>query len=213
MARAFESSNSDNLSAGVAVFGVPPFTIACWCSPLDATANHRIYTEAASAGNAELFDMVLGGAIGGDPLRAVSWDGGSLDIADTSIGYSANAWQHLAGVFGSTVSRAAYIGGGSKGTNSGGSSPAGLDASEIGRWAGADHRTPLDGSMHSVSGWDSVLTDAQVAELGAGRNPLALAALPKIHLPLTGGVHQMISGGPAFADNGTSEGSHRPLGW
>lgn len=60
--------------------------------------------------------------------------------------------------------------------------------------------------------WISALTDAEVASLGAGRDPRTLATVPDHFLTMVGGV-QDTTGGLTWTDNGTANAGQIPLGW
>lgn len=110
----------------------------------------------------EQFNLEAAGSVASDPIRAVTKDSaGSAGRAATSTGYTAGQWHECAGVFASTASRAAFIDGGSKGTNTTTLSVASIDTGYIGSLRGTLF---FNGSLKSVRIYSRALTDAEVAQ-------------------------------------------------
>lgn len=214
MARLFVKASSDYIDVGTtAQFSAPPFSVVCWFNMTNATQQHFLWTTSDLSNSLQsLAAFSARGNLGGDPLRASTVASTGV-VADTSTGYSANTWHHAAAVYTSTASRAVYIDGGSKGTNTETRTPTGQDTTNIGAIRNGTGANDAGGSILAVTCWDSAIDDALVAELGAGRNPLTVSPFPVSHAPLTGGIHQIISGGPVNVNQGTTESDHIPMGW
>ena len=147
-----------------------PFTMACWMYPTDITSA-GVVTSVTDNGT-DIHMLQPTGSIGGDPVRAGSYDG-SWSVAATSTGYTATTWQHVAGVFTNSTSRAAFLDGGGKGTATGSQDPSGMLEFLVG-----SHKTTggsyFDGKIAHVAIWDIALSDAEVAQLAAGALPTAI---------------------------------------
>ena len=61
--------------------------------------------------------LAVGGWLAGDPVVARSYAPGNSQDAVSTTGYSVNTWHHGCAVFTSNILRAAFIDGGSKGTD------------------------------------------------------------------------------------------------
>lgn len=176
MARTFVAATPSYLRINTGSY-VPsmPFTMACWGRPTSATEAGGIMTFALNVGTAPFYMLQFGGSVAGDPVRAIHIDnaaGGG--VADTSTGYSINTWHHAAAVFIASNSRAAYIDGGSKGTNAG---AAGATSGFTNLVIGGSERNGIPsniftGSLAECGVWDVALTDAEIAMLARGYSPL-----------------------------------------
>jgi Concanavalin A-like lectin/glucanases superfamily len=89
----------------------------------------------------------------------------TAQIADNP---GAGEWHHACAVFTSASSRAAFIDGGNKATNSTSITPSGIVQTGI----GASIIGSANGSLSDVAVWNVALTDAEVAALARGMSPL-----------------------------------------
>ena len=132
MARLFNDATPDWLSINTAAVTAMPLTLACWFNSNDATLTQGLVWLGDKDSDTHMFYLAARGATAGDPISAFIY-GVSNAEALTSTGYSANTWHHACGVYTSATSRAAYIDGGSKGTNTTSITPSGVDRTSIGR--------------------------------------------------------------------------------
>lgn len=174
MARSFVAASSQYLENANAVVSTAPLTLSCWFQSDDVTINQALVVITDIATTTHYFSMILVGTTAGDPLRAQVSDGSGSASASTSTGYTAGTWHHGCAVFASTTSRAAYIDGGSKGTNPTSKTPAGLDRTGIGR---RGHATPdlyMSGRIAEVVIRNAALSDEEVAAEAKGLSPLLI---------------------------------------
>jgi len=172
MARLFNDASTEYLEVTSTPVTATPLTLACWfysdttaiIQTLIAVHNHGLPIQS--------FTLDIRGDIGGDPIHAATTQSSADSHAATSSGYSANTWHHAAAVFTSPTSRAAFIDGGSKGTNTTSRTPSSIDHINIGALdysigqAGA-----MSGRIAEAAIWNVALTDAEVASLAAGFTP------------------------------------------
>ena len=131
-ARAFTPSTT-YLEYGGAVLTAYPFTMACWFNVANITGDHYLMSIADVSTGTNWWALVAFGSVAGDPVSLASRSGGSTNFANTSTGFSASTWTHACGVGTSATSRNSYINGGSVGSNTTSSTPAGLDNTGIGQ--------------------------------------------------------------------------------
>ena len=91
----------------------------------------------------------------------------SFEVASTSTTFSADIWQHACGVWASTSSRAAYLNGGNKGTDTNNLDVAGEDSITIGYSGDSTPSAYMSGNIALVILRDVALSDAEVAEEAA----------------------------------------------
>ncbi len=150
---------------------VVPLTVAAWAKP-DVDARLQI-ASINSGAETNRFSIEASGTTAGDPVRAQSVAAGTVRNAVTTTALSwAGVWQHACGVFASSTSRSAFLNGAGKGSNVQTSTPAGLNALWLGRQP--DGGAPFDGRLGHVAVWNIALSDADVAALAAGDNPLTI---------------------------------------
>lgn len=207
MSRDFSSSNY--LSYSGAVASAVPFSVACWFMVTTASPNFDRLLSIGDQTDNEEFTININTLFG---VGATSRTGGSGATATSSANTSQNTWAHAAGVFTSSSSRAAFLDGANKGTNSTSSTPSGLDLTVIGARANATQGSPFRGHIAEVGLWDVALTDAEVAILGAGYSPLLVRPQSLVaYWPIGGryspeislleGFAMTVSGTPAYADH------------
>lgn len=90
-------------------------------------------------------------------------------FAETTGTFTTGVWNHAVCVSAATNSRAVYINGGGKGTNTTDVTPTGIDRVYIARYAGEEI---INGAIAEVGIWNVALTDAEVAVLALGVSPL-----------------------------------------
>lgn len=174
MARAFVAASSQYLERTASVpITAPPLTISAWMHSTSLTVNQTVLQIQDKDVESHGFTLQALGAFGGDPVRFAALDGGS-GAADTSISYTINTWHHVCGIETSSTSRAAFIDGGNKGTDTDSITPAGLDSVSIGRRGDSTPGPYFDGYIAEVAIWNASLSDPEVAILALGYSPLLI---------------------------------------
>jgi hypothetical protein len=167
VARLFDDASTQYLEVDSAPVTAYPFTLACLFNNDVANANITLLWIGDKDDAAQYHALSLAGAVGGDPIRAVSI-AATAGTADSSAGVAGatNAWGHACGVFTSATSRAAFFNGANKGTNTTNRTPAGLDRVSIGRLGDSTPTDYWSGLIAEAGVWDIALSDAEVALLG-----------------------------------------------
>src|SRR5262245_60680725 len=168
MGRTFVRASSEFLEHGAAIVSAAPLTFACWFRSDDATVDQALVSTGRTNSSSIYFSLEIHGSATGDPLRAVISDSTSFQsFASTSTGYSANTWHHGCAVYASSTSRAAYIDGGSKGTDTASRTPSisASPASRIARRASTATTVYMSGRIAEVAMWSVDLNDADVLGL------------------------------------------------
>lgn len=169
MARLFDDASNQYLSVAQPVVAAVPLTMAAWIYK-DDTADDACVMSIADVATATHFfqleywndELVYAGTCGG----------GAVQEAMTSAAGGINTWVHACGVFPAINSRAVFLNGGSKGTNSGSATPAGLDNTSIGAKVASSIVNYASGRIAEAAIWDVALTDTEVALLSKGFSPL-----------------------------------------
>jgi hypothetical protein len=171
MARSNTGSTSNYLEfAGAALTGAP-CTLAAWVYPGNVTSEMHVIGLTTTGGDNGFLLLTIDGSQPGDPVAAYS-GGSAYPQALTTAGFVANTWQHVAAVFTSASSRAAFLDGGNKGTNGTTSNPIGTIArTTVGLYRGGSTGGPFDGRIAEVGVWDVALSDEEVASLAKGFSP------------------------------------------
>lgn len=158
--------SSSYLEVTSAVLSAPPITLACWFWPNDVTSNYALLGMSQSSGSDRQI-LVLNGTTT-DSVGAFTGTSATSGQGESSAAYVANAWQHGAGVFESTTSRAGYLNGANKGTNSTSVNPTGLNRTILGaRYNVAIVGLFLNGRLGDARIYNRVLSDGEIAELYA----------------------------------------------
>lgn len=187
MSRLFDDILSDRLVNANAVITGYPFTLACWFNSDNVSISQVLISVGDTATADNYHYLRAAGSVASDPVQAGSAASGTARNATSSTGYSLNTWHHAAGVFTAAADRAAFIDGGSKGTNTQSTTPAGLDATAIGRLETSTPANHMSGMIAEAAVWDVALTDAEVAILAAGYSPLFVRPENRIaYWPLLG---------------------------
>jgi hypothetical protein len=160
-------SASNRLTISTALVTGAPCTLACWFNSTSLTANQNL-VAITNAGGSTYLGIAASGTRAGDPV--IAYVGTPLALASSSLGYSANVWQHACGVFSSSTLRAAFLNGGNKGTDTNSSTPASLAFSSIGTYNASGADATL-GAVAEVGIWNVALTDDEVASLAKGFSP------------------------------------------
>ena len=169
--------SADYHSIASAVVTAAPLSMACWFKPDNTTTRGSLVSLSRATTSTEVFALVAAGTSAGDPVQAHCNAAGSGVNAATSTGFSAGSWQHAAAVFTSTTSRAAFINGGSKGTNSSSRTPASINTTTLGvNIFGATPTTQdfFAGLIAEAAIWSAALTDEEIGILAIGVSPLKI---------------------------------------
>ncbi len=206
MARDFNGS-TQYIEVDSAVLTGVALTIACWFNP-DSDAANAILVDIVNKSEGDRYFMLGAfGAEAGDPVQAEARQASS-GVARSSTGYTVGTWHHAAGVFTSATSRAAYIDGGSKATNSTNITPVGLDRTSIGRLGRATPAGYFDGQIAEVGIWNVALTDAEITVLAAGFSPLFVRPESLVlYAPLVRETNDIV-GAIGLANSGTTVADH-----
>jgi hypothetical protein len=149
-----------------------PYTISVWFKSTSASAKQEtacLYNTALTRG----YELFAEGAVAGDPVRGAQHLSGA-NFSNTTTGYNTNVWQHACFVVTSLSSRAVFLNGGSKGTNTAAVS-ASTNINTVGVGAISTFYY-FAGKLAEVALWNKALSDAQVASLAAGAVPTDIEA-------------------------------------
>ena len=171
----FDATSNAKLSSTSVESTAAPLTICLMINPANTTTNYFIASVGDTAGDNEWFGLAARGADTGDPIRAFTASGGPSAGAITSTGFSASTWQSACGVYTAANSRAAFLAGGSKGTETTSLTPSGIDATGIGFLNRATPAGFFNGDIAEVGIWNRALGDGEVAGLGLGYSPTCYA--------------------------------------
>jgi hypothetical protein len=156
------------LLRGGAVVSAVPLTMAAWAFSNQASGNEAVIAVYDTGGQPDKFGLYFGGAQSGDPILALVY-GSGWSWAESAGGYSTGTWHHLAATFTSSTSRAAFLDGGNKGTDTGNQTPAGIDTTAVGRDEYGRYHT---GGVAEAAVWNAALSEEEIAILGEGFCPL-----------------------------------------
>ena len=213
MARDFNRAAGDNLVVDAAPATAVPLTLACWAQfSGGTTAPHTLVFVGDASATDQYFTLEAKGDVVGDPIRAQARSGGGA-AADTSTAFVNDIQHHCCAVFTSSISRACFIDGGSKGTDTTSSTPTGVDRMAIGRAMDSSASDTISGRIAEVGIWNAALTDAEVAILALGFSPpfvrpqsligyWPLIGRTSPEIDLVGGNDMAVTGATAFAHPG-----------
>lgn len=204
MARGFDDASSESLSVDNPPVTAPPFTMACWFRSDDVTVDQALMQICKSSATSQYHALMIKGATGGDPVTARTRAGSTYD-AVSSTGFSANTWHHACGVWSAADNRAAFIDGGSKGTETTSATPGTpINRFAVGALLDSSPSDYMSGNLAELAVWDVALTDAEVAVLAQGYCPLLVRPASLVrYVPLIRDADQDIIGGIALSVGGT----------
>jgi len=215
VARAFNGS-TDKITLSSAPATAYPMTIAAWVRCRDTTNSQDVVYIGAGVANTTAFRLNMGGATAGDPVRAVnSSSGGATVVAVTSTGYSNNVWCHACAVFSNTNLRAAFINGGSKGTESTANAPGTPDRVGIGFANVGAGSSFITGDVAELAIWSAALTDTEVAAAASGVPPWRIRPASLVSYVPIWALHSpeidLKTPGNSWTVTGTSLATHAPV--
>lgn len=157
-----------------------PFTLSAW---FNTTTNNVALVGIGDPTLGDTFhEIVLNQSA---VIRADSRAGGNIGQANITAAYTTGTWNHACCVFTSASSRAAYLNGGNKGTDS---TTIGFVGSRTAIGANVDSSATgkYTGLVAQVAIWSVALDDAEVASLGRGFSPLLIRPASLVgYWPLT----------------------------
>ena len=191
MAREFDGSNQ-YLATG-SILEELPITLACWFWSDASAAYQALMALDESGGPLNGIALEVRGDVGGDPVRAASWEEGDLThFADTGNSTTFNTWQHACGVWAASNDRTAYLNGDTdnKGTNSDDFHPGVLDVTSIGglEWD-SNYTAFMSGRICEAAIWTVALTDGEVAALADRISPILVRRDALVAYWPLGGAH------------------------
>ena len=209
MARDFTVASSQYLGTETEPVTGVPVTVSLW---FNADTNGSEWTLLLIENNVTSQYFYLGAQASGAGSNIVflTADGSGSAFAETSTGYSTGVWNHACGVSGAANSRAAYLNGGGKGTNTTSRTPSGLTRMRVG---GFGSSPDMDGKIAEVAVWNVALTDDEVLMLSLGFSPLLIRPGNLIsYWPIIGRTSPEIDivGGNALTVNGSAPVSAHP---
>jgi hypothetical protein len=148
MGRAF--TGTQRLDLPVALLTAPPLTFSCWFKAGTASGLQAIVSISDTGGSFDGYTLYTDG----NKISMLSFALGGESRATTTTSFVTGKWYHACGVVINNASRAAYLNGGGKGTNTGNRPPTGLDSTRV-RLA--------SGSLAAVVIRKVALSDAEVA--------------------------------------------------
>jgi hypothetical protein len=170
LARAFDDAQSQYLIYNSAILTAAPFSFACWVYCDDVVNQQTAFWLGDKDAATSYWALFLRGNQVGDPVTFNVRQGGQT-LIDTTSGYSANTWHHIACVETASNDHAVFIDGGSKSTDNTNLAPANADVTALARENDSSPAKYLSGSLAEAGLWNVGLTDAEVAELAAGFSP------------------------------------------
>ena len=165
MARSFTAASSMYLSVSAGL--TYPVTLVAWSYITSiASQRHVLQTTDTTGNNAHGLSVNSSGNVLSES------NAGSSAAATSSTALSANSWNHIAGVFASATSRAAYLNGAGKSTNATSLTPSSISLVYVGVFrAGSSNFNLMQGRIAEAAIWSAALTDDEILALARGVNP------------------------------------------
>lgn len=174
MAIVFDSSDGDGAdyltSTSASTVTGPPLTLACWVNPSTLTG-HDACIAVGSSGSNEAYALNLRATYKKVTMESRDSSGGS--IAQAADDYRADAWQHVAGVCTSSVSRQAFLDGVGGTVSTTSRTPSSVDRIRIGEWTSTWAR-PFDGDIAECAIWNVALSAGEIAAMSNGLSPILI---------------------------------------
>ena len=211
-------STANFMRYGGSITGMP-LTIAAWgYTTTIAGVGHMMVGlfQGTATGSSDSITLSLSGTA----VVADCTGGSGGGQAITSTPPPTNTWFHACGVYTSTTSRAAYINGGSKGTDTTSTTTPFPSRTSIGKRDNASNDRAFGaggtGYLADVAIWNVALTDAEVLSLSKGFSPLLVRPSALVfYSPLYGvgsSEPNLINSAAEATINGTlTQGFHPPI--
>jgi len=207
VARLFDDASTQYLErSSCPIDGTPPYSIACWVHP-DAAIWHAAFS--LSDGAALGSKLVVRGDLA--PPRVQYYSKTSYVQFDATI---IGSWNHLCAVEYAADSRALFLNGGSKSTDSTNATNVGFNQVNIGVRDSYGYNRHFSGPIALAAVWTAALTDAEAAILAHGTppylvRPTALAA----YWPLLRTDQDLVGGYDLTPYNTPTWAPHPPKIW
>jgi len=171
MAYDFDGTD-DYIEATSAVLTAAPLTLACWFNSDSTTVNQALLSLSSANGQNRFILQAAGGAVSGDPVRAITTAANTSSNADSLTSYTANTWHHAAATFESTTHRRAFIDGVGGTAETTLRSPTTINSTRIGHTIVSSARGQFtNGRIAEACIWNVALDDAEIASLADGYRP------------------------------------------
>lgn len=193
-----------------------PLSMSAWIYNPSYSAVSRILGiyNSASVANRDQWALMNNGS---GNIIARSADTVGQASAQSSTTASNGVWAHAAAVFASTTSRAAYLNGGSKGTNSTSKVITGPNQTSMGQQdnaGGTRENQDSDVLLAEAAIWSIALSDPEIAALAAGASPKTIQSGSLVfYAPLIGDWSpeiERISAQNLMIQGSLSQGAHPP---
>jgi len=221
MSRLFDDTSSEYLYLAAAPVVAYPFAMACRFRSDDLTLNQSLMWVGDKDDSDHHCWLQLAGDVAGDYVQAAShhYGGGTAYWAETSLAYSANTWQHAAGIWLAVDERHVYLNGGNKGSSADAvSAIADHDAVSIGMNRDVSPNKPMSGMIAEAAIWDLTAWGADdaarelafekaLASMASGYSPGFFPLGLKAYWPLVRGLNDR-TGGFNLTASGTAVSSH-----
>lgn len=156
------------LSVSSAPVTAVPFTMAAWFNSDSITTSQAIVSLDNATTSFQGYRLLAMGAIAGDPVRADTGGAVPNAAADSSIGYTANTWNHAAGVF-TQPSVSVFLNGSANTVASNFVIYPTVNRFNIAaRLSLGAPGSSFDGRIAEVGIWNAALTAAEIASLSRG---------------------------------------------
>jgi len=202
------------LSVSAAPIATTPLTMSIWFNAdSDNGSNNNMMTISDTGSNSIRASIILRAGAGGNPCAADVNGSRSGNTANTTFG----VWNHLAGVFGSTTSRFAWLNGvqSTEGTTS--QTLSSIDTLSIGIWRrSSGDLLGFNGRLAEAGLWNVALSDAEIGALSRHVLPWRIRPASLVgYWPLNGletTEPDYSTNHNPLADTGsTTKGNHAPV--
>lgn len=211
MSRSLTATSSQHLEINTAVVTAAGFTMGCWFKTTSTITDQVLIGIANKDQHADFFYLEARGTSSGDPLRFSTRQGSgdtTYFYTETTTGYTVNTWHMAVAVSHASNDRRVFIDSGSKGTDTGNTTPDNLNRTSLGRAGDASPGGYFDGLIAHPFFYNYAISDAEVAALFAVKHPLlfnpgALAAywpLMANDKSLIGGYNLTAYNAPTFSE-------------
>lgn len=192
-----------------------PITLAAWVKPTSVAALGSP-TWILRVGNHASYDQgfALQQAEGSGFFRYRIHSGASVSEPDTT-GWTAGAWQHIAGVSSSSTSHTCYRNGVAGSTLTTAVTPTGVNYVSVGRLDALGGVDYFSGSIAECAVWNVALSATEIAALAAGADPRRVSAtFPVFYVSLrdSGDFSDLSGGGRTLTNNGSTWLGWHPIG-
>lgn len=137
-----------------------PLSLTCWAYQR-SSATRTAISIVNSADTTNYFSLEFQST----PLFRARTSDGTVSSATASGAPAALTWHHLAGVFAATNSRAAYLNGGGKGTQTSSRTPTGINTVRIAALGGSTLSEWINGNVMDLRIYNRALADEEVAAI------------------------------------------------